>query len=182
VQANRPSFGFTSGYYYRGLNGVSQNLTPVLNQTVFIPFVMNQTQTFDRIAINTGSSYVGTGAVRMGIYNNDGATGQPSTVVLDAGTVATTAAATIYEITISQSLSPGAYWIAFNMQTAPATPRFQGQTLAADSSIGYAISTTGVVNFSNAGAWLEASISGAFATAGTLTSAVQGASCVLRAS
>ena len=176
------NFGFTSGLYYRGINGLSNNATPILNQTVFLPFAINKTQTFDRIAIQTGTSYVGTGAVRLGIYNNDSATGKPSTVVLDAGTVATTAATTIYEITISQSLSAGAYWIAFNMQTAPATPRFQGGSTAVDNAMGYFVSTTGIVSTGNAGAWTEASISGAFATAGTLVSATSGGTCVLRAS
>ena len=176
------SFGFTAGLYYRTVGGGSATLTPVLSQTVYVPFVINETKTFDRIAIGTSTSYVGTGAVRMGIYNNDNATGKPSTVLLDAGTVATTAASTIYEITISQSLTAGAYWIAFNMQTAPATPRFNGVTVNPASAIGFAISTTGVPSTINAGVWLEAGITGAFTTAGTLTSTSFGATCTLRAS
>ena len=175
------TFGFTSGLYYRGFGQGSNNNIPVLNQTVYVPLVINETQTFDRIAMQTGSSYVGTGAVRMGIYNNDDTTGKPSTVLLDAGTVATTASNTIYEITISQSLTAGAYWIAFNMQTAPATPRYYAASfLTTGTAIGFQISTTGAVQ-ANAGAWLEASITGAFATAGTLTSANGGGTCTLRA-
>ena len=177
-----PSFGFTSGLYYRGEGQPASNLTPVLNETVYFPFLINQTKTFDRISIQSGTSYVGTGAVRMGIYNNDSATGKPSTVLLDAGTVATTAANTIYEITISQSLSPGAYWIAFNMQTAPATPRFAYVTVTIASPIGFVISTTGSIGTPSAGLWLQASVTGAFATAGTLTSANTGVTCLLRAS
>ena len=180
VQTSKALFGFTSGLYYRGLGQGTNNNTPVLSETLYVPFNISETKTFDRIAIQTGSSYVGTGAVRLGIYNNDSTTGKPSTVVLDAGTVATTAASTIYEITISQSLSAGAYWIAFNMQTAPATPRFQGASYVAGSAIGFQISTTGVL-VSNAGVWLQSGVTGAFATAGTLTSASSGSTCTLRA-
>ena len=175
------NFGFTSGLYYRGVGQGQNNITPVLSETVYVPFNINETKTFDRIAIQTGSTYVGTGSVRLGIYNNDRTTGKPSTVLLDAGTVATTAASTIYEITISQLLTVGAYWIAFNMQTAPATPRYQGASYTTTgTAIGFQVSTTGVF-VANAGVWLEASVTGAFATAGTLTSAISGATCTLRA-
>jgi hypothetical protein len=159
---------------------LSANTTPVVSQTVYYPFPIDETKTFDRILIQTGSTYVGTGSVRIGIYNNDSTTGKPSTVLLDAGTVATTAANTQYEITISQSLTAGAYWIAFNMQTAPATPRYTGATMSGGlTPTSYQISSTGISSFS-AGVWLEASITGAFATAGTLTSSYQGATCTLR--
>jgi hypothetical protein len=180
VIANRDtSFGFTTGLYYKGLGPGSQTAAAVVNQTVYAPFIVNKTNTFDRIAIETLSSYVGTGAVRLGIYNNDNTTGKPSTVVLDAGTVATTAASTIYQITISQSLSAGNYWLAFNMQTAAATPNYRLMLVSTASSLGYTVSTTGALA-SDAGIWLQASVTGAFATAGTLTSANVGSSCTLR--
>ena len=175
------NFGFTSGLYYRGIGGFSPKLA-VVNQTVYSPFVIHETLTFDRIAIATWtSSYAGTGAVRLGIYNNDSTTGKPSTVVLDAGTVATTTVNTVYEITISQSLSAGAYWLAFNMQTAAATPYYAALSLTASSPLGFMVSTTGSPS-PNAGMWLEASVTGAFATAGTLTSDHQGGTCTLRLS
>ena len=173
-----PTFGFTSGLYYRGL-GTQFQATAVVNETVYVPFLLGETKTFDRIALETRSTYSGTGSVRLGIYNNDSTTGKPSTVVLDAGTVSTTAATTIYQITISQSLTAGAYWLAFNMQTAAATPTFGGVLTNSASSLGYMTSTTGAV-YPNAGLWLEAGVTGAFATAGTLTSALFVASCTLR--
>lgn len=172
------SFGFTTGLYYRG-NSANVTLTAVEDQTVYIPFLVNKTNTFDRIAIATAAAYVGTGSVRLGIYNNDITTGKPTTVVLDAGTVATTTASTISQITISQSLTAGTYWLAFNMQTAAATPSFIGAVLTTASPLNYMVSTTGTPTAS-AGAWLQASVTGAFATAGTLTSANQGATCTLR--
>jgi hypothetical protein len=50
------------------------------------------------------------GNIRLGIYNS-GSNGQPSTLLLDAGTVNVTSAAT-FSVTISQSLSAGWYWLA----------------------------------------------------------------------
>lgn len=178
VQANTASLGFTSGLYYRG-NGGAVNGTAVVSTTYYFPLIMTSTKTFDRIAIETTSTYVGTGSVRLGIYNNDLTTGKPSTVLLDAGTVATTAASTVYQITISQSLSAGAYWIAFNMQTAASTPGYRGAGLNNASPSGFIVSTTGM-NALTAGMWLQASVTGAFATAGTLTSDYFGPTCVLR--
>ena len=172
-------FGFTSGVYYRGLGQATQGNNAVLNETCYVPFNVNKTNTFDRIAIETAATYVGTGAVRLGIYNNDSATGKPSTVVLDAGTVATTAASTIYQITISQSLAVGNYWIAFNAQTLASTSHYRLLAPTIANSTNYVTSTTGAIS-SNAGHWLEASVSGAFATAGTLTSATFVATATLR--
>jgi hypothetical protein len=174
-----PPFGFTSGIYYRGNGGSSQGNVAVLNQTCYVPFQVNKTNTFDRIAIETGATYVGTGTVRLGIYNNDSATGKPSTVVLDAGTVSTTAASTIYQITISQSLALGNYWIAFNAQLLASTSHYRLITPTTANATNYVTSTTGTLT-SNAGHWTEAGVSGAFATAGTLTSATFVASATLR--
>jgi hypothetical protein len=140
--------------------------------------MFSQTQTFDRIALTT-VTLTGTGAVRMGIYNNDSTTGKPTTVLLDAGTVAVTAANTTYEITISQSLSAGAYWLAFCVQTAPTTGSYLGMNTPL--GYGYQVSTSGT-NSSQAGTWTEASVSGAFATAGTLVASATSVSTALRAS
>ena len=161
-------FGFTSGVYYRGL-GQRSTITAVEDVTYYYPIRINKTNTFDRIAVETTSTYVGTGSVRLGIYNNDSATGKPSTVLLDAGTVATTAASTIYQITISQSLSAGNYWIASNMQTAAATPSYYSVTGSIANDTGYVLSSTGT-SLADGPGLQQTGVTGAFATAGTLTS------------
>ena len=163
------SFGYTTGLYYKGMGGSLTNTVATLSTTWYAPLVITSTKTFDRIAIETLSTFTGSGVVRLGIYNNDSTTGKPSTVLLDAGTVATSAASTVYQITISQSLTAGTYWIALNSQTASGTAHYRGVTLNNASSTGYSISTTGV-EYLSAGTWSEASITGAFATAGTLVS------------
>ena len=173
-----PVLGFTTGNYYSPLRTSSGNSAAVLQTTYYLPMAFFTTNTFNRISIQTATSYVGTGAVRLGIYNNDSTTGKPSTVLLDAGTVATTASNTNYEITISQSLTVGYYWLAFNMQTAAATPNFVFSTGAQGGL--YTISTVGVS--STAGFWTQTGVSGAFATAGTLVGSNSAASVALRAS
>jgi hypothetical protein len=141
-----------------------------------IPF----TTTYDRIAIRTGSAYSGTGSVRVGIYNNTN--GQPSTVLLDAGTVSTTAAATIYQITINQTLEAGFYWLALNSITAAASNIF----FAADS-------TTSSISFMNNYSDLSSSapsigftqsvnVTSGFSTAGTLTASTNIPLIAIRAS
>ena len=179
VIANRQTFfGFTTALYYRGL-GTAADVTAVEDVTVYSPFLVNETNTFDRIAITTGTSYTGTGSVRLGIYNNDTTTGKPTTVLLDAGTVATTGSLTVFQITISQSLPAGTYWLAFNMQTAAATPSYRGLSLTVSSSLGYGISTTGTPT-ADAGMWTQTGVTGAFATAGTLVSSASGGVPTLR--
>lgn len=139
------------------------------NRTYYVPFYVNKTTTFDRIACVTTSAFSGTATVRLGIYNHDGAN-KPSTVLLDAGTVSATAASTAYTITISQSLSAGTYWLAMNTQTTATTNTF------------FVTSSTPTMTFNQwyngangstlISGWVQDSVTGAFATAGTLTGAV----------
>jgi hypothetical protein len=119
---------YRSGVYYTPpIMSSTSNLTYSANTTYYLPFFVRQTYTFTRIAFNTGSTSVtGTGLVRLGIYNNNSSTDQPSTVLLDAGTVSVTANNTQYTITISQQLNPGVYWLALNTITTPTTGNLLG--------------------------------------------------------
>jgi hypothetical protein len=138
----------------------------VEDRTYYTSVYLPETTSFDRVAIRT-SSFSGTAVVRLGLYNNSN--GKPTTVVFDAGTVSCSAAATVYTITISQTVSAGWYWLASNMQTAAATPSFNG---------GITFISLGVIQYPASGqvnqttpCWTESSITGAFATAGTLVEA-----------
>jgi hypothetical protein len=135
----------------------------VVNTTYYTPFYLPESTTFDRIVIRA-STFTGTAVVRLGIYNNSG--GKPTTVVLNAGTVSVTAGGTSYTITISQTLSAGWYWLASNMQTAGTTNGFTGSA----SFIGFGLGqypANSAINFTSY-CWTQASVTGAFATAGTL--------------
>lgn len=157
------SQGLVANSYYGSVVATTANFTMVVNTTYYTPFYLPESTTFDRILIRA-QTFTGTAAVRLGIYNSSG--GKPTTVVLDAGTVSVTAGSTAYTITISQTLSAGWYWLASNMQTAGSTNGFTGST----SYIGFGIGqypANGGINFTSYN-WTQASVTGAFATAGTL--------------
>ena len=130
-----------SGRYYRTLT----NITPIAstystNVTRYTPIFIPSTTTYDRIAIRTASTFSGTASGRLGIFNN--LNGKPDTVLLDAGTVSITAAATVYEITINQTLAAGFYWLAFNSITAAtANTYFAADSTGAAVSYMYSFST-----------------------------------------
>jgi len=173
---------FVSGNYYRGV-GVTTNASALaaVNTTYYTPFFVPQTTTFDRIVVRTGLTFSGTASVRLGIYNSS-SSGLPSTVVLDAGTVSATASAATYLITINQQLTAGIYWLAANSQTAATTNTYLGiVNNNATVYVGQPFSFFGALG--TVQYYSEASISGAFATAGTLTAGVSsaGISTFLRA-
>jgi hypothetical protein len=156
-----------TGYYLRSPSSGSQGVTPTTSRTNFNLIYISNAQSFDRLAIRTGGAFVGTASIRLGIYNNDSATGKPSTVVLDAGTVSATAANTTYQITISQSLNAGFYWIVSNVQSAATNTQLLGSAAAATEPFANTpwVPSPGNAYFSGYG---ENSITGAFATAGSL--------------
>ena len=156
-----PPLGFTSGQYYSLTVGASFDTTPTNQVCFYSPFFVAAERAFDRIAIVTGPGGAGSNTVRLGIYNNDTATGKPSTVKLDAGTVAANAASTLYTITISQTLASGWYWLAFCHQGGGGTrvaphSSFQWGSTPAQLSATYRNPTFG---------FTQAGVAGAFATA-----------------
>ena len=165
---SRPQLKRQSGSYMRTPIGLQNTFSVIHQRAYYMPIYVESTTTFDRLALSTASTFSGTGTVRMGIYNDSN--GAPSTLVLDAGTVSATAASTNYEITISQSLNPGFYWLAFAQQgTAPTTAAYTG---AVNSGTQYfnqyilgAASPTAAPTFG----WFQNSVTGAFATATSLT-------------
>lgn len=160
-----------TGRYYRTWSVIAPAAgTLSLSTTYYTPIYVTKTATVDRLVVRTASTFSGSGVVRLGIYNSD-ANGQPSTVLLDAGTVATSAASTDYSITVSQSLTPGTYWLAMNTQTAATTNSYQS-IIGTANTVGIlqdmgAASTTGALY----SGYSQASVTGAFGTAASLTAA-----------
>jgi hypothetical protein len=116
----------SSFYYKTPTSSQSTTATAVINTTNYTPITFSQTVTLDRIAIVSGSSFSGSASVRLGIFANSN--GRPGNLILDAGTVAPTAASSSYAITISQSLSAGIYWVAMNTITAATTNTYYGSS------------------------------------------------------
>jgi hypothetical protein len=162
TQANAPGdSGLISGTYYTApsSSNATSNSAPSTNVCSFMPFLVEQTQSFDRIAIQTTSSFTGTATYRLGIYNNGDR--QPTTVLLDAGTVLASATSTIYAITISQSLSAGWYWLAAVCQATTGNSQIKGITNLSPFRQG----TMSATFTYTSNAWQQSGVSGAFSTA-----------------
>lgn len=109
------TLGHQSTYYYNAML-LNNTVTATLNRLYFMPVFIPATGAYDRLQMRSVSVVSGTSTWRLGIYNDAG--GIPTTVVLDAGTVAATAANTNYTITINQTLNAGWYWLAAGLQVA----------------------------------------------------------------
>jgi hypothetical protein len=161
------TFPKIAGHFYRTPFLAHNNLGISHQLAYYTPIFIDQSTDIDRLSITTGNIFSGSSTVRIGIYNNTN--GRPSTLILDAGTVAPIAANTVYSITVSQTLTVGYYWLAFCQQgTAPTTSNYigniasqaQGNLLMSGQSAG----TTG----SFTAGFSQSSVTGAFADAGTL--------------
>jgi hypothetical protein len=159
------SVSFVSSYYYKG-EGAAPSLagTATTNTTYYTPFFVPVTTTFDRIAIRSGNTHSGTASVRLGIYNSS--SGKPDTVLLDAGTVSTGTSSATYTITINQQLTPGVYWLAANSQTAASINTYISNAITSASSF---IGAPFASNFAAITFYSQSSVTGAFATATSLT-------------
>ena len=159
------SHGWESGRYYGFFNTGTGSGVPTQSMTNFMRFYVPSSTTFDRIACRTATGFSGTAVVRLGVYNN--VNDAPSNVKFDAGTVSCTAASTVYEITINQTLTEGWYWFAFNSQTNATTNNFAiGQT---PHSFYPGLWPYGATDFRVQERWQESGVTGAFSTAGTIS-------------
>jgi hypothetical protein len=161
--ASKSILKYASGMYYKTAM-TANNASTISNQrTYYEPIYISATTSIDRLAIQTASTFSGNATVRLGIYNETN--GLPSTLLLDAGTVAPNAASTNYEITISQSLSPGFYFVAFCQQgTAPTAANYTGTSASAANINFYMIGLSSIGGNSIVG-FQQTSVTGAFANA-----------------
>lgn len=161
------ALGKTSGSYYSSQFNTNSAGSAVYQTTYYLPIFIDKSTAFNRIGFGTHSAWSGTGNVRLGIYNNDNTTAKPSTVVLDAGTVSASATGTIYEITISQTLTIGWYWLAVNLQTSG----LANTSVTSGIGIffpGYNRTGSSADMTAKTGCWSETGVAGAFATAGSV--------------
>lgn len=102
------------------------------NRCYYLPIQVVRTATFDRIGVEHTATTAANAVARLGIYNstND----LPSSLVLDAGTVDLSTAAALKTITISQSLTPGIYWLACVVNSATPVLRTGAPTIVVPSS------------------------------------------------
>jgi hypothetical protein len=168
-----PALSFRSGEYYGATYRSTSAGSRTEDTTYYTPLYVPNNVTADRIGITVAVNGA-TDAARLGIYNDTD--GLPSTVLLDAGTVSITGTGDVltnFEITISQALTPGWYWLAANVQTTSGTQHqyYAGVDLKWPQ-MPHRRFTAAVTAYNG---YEEASITGAFATASSPTLTVSGA-------
>ena len=94
---------------YSGLFSTS-SFTIEANKLYAIPFAAARAMTVDRIAFKVATPGAAGTKARLGIYNS-GTEGEPTSLLLDAGTVPVDTE-TVKSIAIEQALSKGIYWLA----------------------------------------------------------------------
>lgn len=159
----------TSGIYICGSIGRGASSTQgITANTLFAhPIFIRQSTAFDRIAINVTTAGVLGSLARVGIYNSN-ASNYPSTLVLDAGTVAVDSTGT-KTIIINQTLAIGVYWLVIVSDGAPVITGHTGA--GASSFLGISDPATAVNNLSYQVAFTFAALPATF-TAGATLSAV----------
>lgn len=164
-----------SGGIYIHPGAWTKSLTATEDVTYYTPLYTPETVTLDRIICHTTGTFSGTATVRLGLYQNN-SSGQPGTLILDAGTVSCTASTTQYTVTISQSVSAGLFWLAFNSQTNATTNSFYAyNNLSSPEIFSFYAPRSGASNITSLGqqfGYIQTGVTGAFANATSLSNAV----------
>ena len=100
--------GLISGTIVTAYQSNATSVILTANRLYLFPLKITHSGSFNKIGIGSITP-VGLDNARLGIYENNN--GVPGTLLLDAGAISTGATGD-REITISQSLSPGWYWLA----------------------------------------------------------------------
>lgn len=183
IPKSYPTAGST--YYMSNRNftvgETTGTVTAVANALYFIPVFFGQPTTLDRLAIEVTTAVAATTA-RLGIYDSDGTGGQPGTLIIDAGTVATTSLG-VKEATISQSVSGLVYFVyVCNSASVAFRCLTRSSGLAAPFNLLYFNSANTDPFAQSPTVWRRSSVTGALPTpagASALTSANTNASVIV---
>lgn len=141
-------------FYYSSPVVAGANTVLTQNNLYAMPFLVPVTTTFTSIGVVTVG--VALSNARLGIYSDT--SGVPNALVLDAGSVATTAGA-FATIAINQALQAGWYWLACAVQGAAGNLFSSSANSAVDGVPVTAPFSTGPVS-----GYLQGGISGALPT------------------
>lgn len=132
-------------------------------QVLYVPFMVYgaTTMTGFSIQVNTGGS--AGSVIRAGVYKGDGTAGRPSTLVIDAGTLASTTNGQVLAFSFAvQTLGAGLFWFAVVGQGAPATQPI----VLRNNSLGHSPFVTDPTNaFTSGSGYSQAGVAGALGAA-----------------
>jgi hypothetical protein len=109
----------TANHLTRNGSGTNSSQTAIVaNRRYYVPVYVPVSKTYTQISVNVITAAASSN-IRMGIKNCNQTTGQPTTLIVDAGEVssATTGAKTITGL--SAALTPGWYVLEFTSNGAP---------------------------------------------------------------
>lgn len=152
--ASGVTFGSVPGAQGAAVGGAQ---VQTAGRLMYAPWLVKTDITLDRLAIEVTTAVAASNA-RLGIYNAD-TSWQPTTLVLDAGTVSC-ATTGIKTLTINQALPAGRYLAVHNVDTAGISLR---TIVASHEMTGIDMSTS---SFQNTAFWYVASAYAAFAGSG----------------
>jgi hypothetical protein len=117
----------TGAYYISSLNTATA-ASPTAGVFVASPMFISTALTAISLTVRT-VTHTTNGVARLGIYNM-ASTGEPGTLLLDAGTISYTASSQTHTVTISQALAVG--WYFFGMVNQSGASTWQGYSNGAN--------------------------------------------------
>jgi len=153
---------YRSGYYYFASGGAIGTASLGNENLRVSQWVVTEAVTIARFNAEFTVAGEAGSVFRIGVWAADGAGGIPSTLVVDAGTVATSGSPGVVEVTLGSpvTIQPGVYWIGGAVQNAPSTqPTMRTVTpLWPGGPLTTSLPSAGT----SAPGWLKAAVSGAF--------------------
>ncbi len=171
--------GYVSNNYYLASSVTASSTSNALgNGAVRVnPWIVTAPITVIRLFAEFTVAGDAASVYRIGIWNHDPATGKPSSLVLDAGTISTGGTPGVYEITVSQALSAGVYYLGGAVQgvttTQPTMRINQTSVVPQYYPLGTSLPGAGLTVAS----WTLTAQTGAF---GSLASAITGSTPAVR--
>jgi len=160
MQLRKAGRWFTNGIF----NPAGASFTNVANTIRYVPFYLDQDITVTRMGINVVTAGAASSTCRLGIYTNNGTNNQPSTRLVDTGTIDLVATGPKSVTGLSVALTKGLYWFAYFGSSASGSITAVGANFVFDIKGQANIASIGFVGFNQSLAYTSLP-----ATAGTLS-------------
>jgi hypothetical protein len=143
MQYRKASRWYTNGIF----NVQGSSFTNVANTIRYVPFYIDQDITVTRMGINVVTAGAASSTCRLGIYTNDATTCQPSTRLVDTGTIDLVATGPKTVTGLSVALTKGLYWMAYFGNSASGSITAVGANFVFDVKGQATIASIGFVGF-----------------------------------